>query len=280
MDKMIKTAICQMQTGDDKNANLDKAARMIKTAAQRASLLVLPEIFNAPYQTDLLPDYAEPIPGPTTEMLSQLARAYHLLLIGGSIPEIDDSGKIYNSSCIFAPDGKIIGRHRKLHLFDIHIPDQIVFKESDVFTAGEDLQTLEYDGLTFSVMICYDIRFPELARQAALNGANIIIVPAAFNLTTGPAHWEILMRTRALDNQVFLMAASPARNPSASYQAWGHSMVVDPWGKIIAEGGTGEEIIYAEIDLAQLGKVRSELPLLQHRRPELYRRISRKESGS
>jgi predicted amidohydrolase len=280
MGKIVNTAICQMQTCHDKSANLDKAARMIKNAAIKADLIVLPEIFNAPYQTDLLPDYAEPVPGPTTAMLSELAREYQILLVGGSIPEIDASGKIYNSSCIFAPDGKMIACHRKLHLFDIKIPDQIIFKESDVFTAGEDLQTFAHDGLLFSVMICYDIRFPELARQAALNGASIIIIPAAFNLTTGPAHWEILMRTRALDNQVFLVAASPARNPSASYQAWGHSMIVDPWGSIIAEGGIAEEIIYAEIDLAQLRKVREELPLLQHRRPELYRKISRKELNS
>jgi len=276
MDKIIHTAICQMQTGYDKSANLDKAAQMIKTAAKQARLLVLPEIFNAPYQTDLLPDYAETIPGPTTEVLSELAKEHQILLVGGSIAEIDANGKIYNSSCIFAPDGKMIGCHRKLHLFDIRIPKQIVFKESDVFTAGEDLHIFFYDGLSFPLLICYDIRFPELARQAALNGASIIIVPAAFNLTTGPAHWELLMRTRALDNQVFLAAASPARNPSASYQAWGHSMVVDPWGNIMAEAGTEEEIIYAKIDLEHLQKVRSELPLLQHRRPQLYQKISRK----
>ena len=277
MDKTIHTAICQMQTGYDKSANLDKAAQMIKEAAQYADWLVLPEMFNAPYQTDLLPDYAEPIPGPTTAMLSALAKEHQILLVGGSIAEIDNQGKIYNSSCVFAPDGKMIGCHRKLHLFDINIPGQIVFKESDVFTAGEDLPTFEYEGISFSVLICYDIRFPELARQAALSGASIIIVPAAFNLTTGPAHWEILMRTRALDNQVFLVAASPARNLSASYQAWGHSMVVDPWGNIMAEGGTAEEIIYAGIDLKYLQKVRSELPLLHQRRPQLYRKINRKE---
>lgn len=277
MDRIIDTAICQMQTGKDKNANLDKAAQMIKAAAKKANLLILPEIFNAPYQTDLLPDYAEPVPGPTTKMLSELAREQQVLLVGGSIAEIDADGKIYNSSCIFAPDGKMIGCHRKLHLFDIHIPDQIVFKESDVFTAGHDLQTFTCDELTFTVMICYDIRFPELARQAALSGSNLIIIPAAFNLTTGPAHWELLMRTRALDNQMFLAAASPARNPAASYQAWGHSLIVDPWGTILAEAGTGEEIIYARIDLEKLAKVRAELPLLQHRRPELYRKIRRKE---
>lgn len=277
MDRIIDTAICQMLAGKDKNANLEKAAKMIKAAAKKANLLILPEIFNAPYQTDLLQDYAEPVPGPTTKMLSEQAREQQILLVGGSIPEITANGNIYNSSCVFAPDGTMIGCHRKLHLFDIHVPEQIFFKESDVFTPGEDLQTFTYEGMSFTVMICYDIRFPELARQAALNGSGLIIVPAAFNLTTGPAHWEILMRTRALDNQVFLAAASPARNPAASYQAWGHSLIVDPWGTILAEAGTGEEIIYARIDLEKLAKVRTELPLLQHRRPELYRNISRKE---
>ncbi len=277
MDGTIDTAICQMMTGQDKEANLEKARQMIKSAALKARLVILPEIFNAPYQTDLLPAYAEPVPGPTTKILSALAQELQILLVGGSIPELAENGNIYNSSCIFAPDGTMLGCHRKLHLFDIHIPEQIFFKESDVFTPGEDLQTFTYDGFSFSVIICYDIRFPELARQAALDGSSLIIVPAAFNLTTGPAHWEILMRTRALDNQVFLAAASPARNPTASYQAWGHSLMVDPWGTILAEAGTGEEIIYARIDLEKLSKVRAELPLLQHRRPELYHKISRKE---
>jgi len=280
MEHALQTAICQMQVGNDKAANLEKAAQMIKEASKKANLLVLPEIFNIPYQNDLMVQYAEPIPGPTTDMLAALAKELQILLVGGSIAEIDTNGNIYNSSCVFAPNGKIIGHHRKLHLFDIQIPGQIVFKESDVFTAGEELQTIEYEGLSFTVMICYDIRFPELARQAALNGAQIIVVPAAFNLTTGPAHWELLMRCRAIDNQLFIIAASPARNPAASYQAWGHSMIVDPWGRILVEGGTQEEIIYAEIDLAQLQKVRQELPLLQHRRPELYQKISRRELKS
>lgn len=280
MDKIIRAAICQMQVGYDRQANLDRAARMIAAAAGKTDLLVLPEIFNAPYQTDLLAEYAEPIPGPTTAVLSELAAKYELLLVGGSIPECGERGHIYNTSCVFAPDGKMLGYHRKLHLFDIDIPGSIVFKESDVFTPGNELQTFKYDDIAFTVIICYDIRFPELTRQAALDGADIIIVPAAFNLTTGPAHWEILMRTRALDNQVFLLAASPARNPGATYQAWGHSMVVDPWGTVLAEGGTGEETIYAELDLEKLRQVRQELPLLRHRRPQLYDKISGKGAGA
>ena len=270
MEHALPTAICQMQVGSDKAANLEKAAQMIKEASKKARLLVLPEIFNAPYQTDLLAQYAEPIPGPTTDMLAALAKELQILLVGGSIAEIDTNGNIYNSSCVFAPNGKIIGHHRKLHLFDIQIPGQIVFKESDVFTAGEELQTIEYNGLSFTVIICYDIRFPELARMAALKGAQMLVIPAAFNHTTGPAHWELLMRTRAIDNQLFVVAASPALNPEASYKAWGHSLVADPWGTVISEGGSGEETIYAELDWTMVDKVRRELPLLKHRRTDIY----------
>ncbi len=271
MSKVLKTAICQMQVGADKAANLYKAGRMIKDASQHAELIVLPEIFNAPYQTDLLAQYAEVIPGPTTEFLSSQARENKVLLAGGSIAEIDAAGKIYNTSCIFDEAGRIIAQHRKAHLFDIDIPGQIVFKESDVFSAGDRVTMIQHNNLCFSVLICYDIRFPELARSATLAGAQILVVPAAFNLTTGPAHWELLMRSRAVDNQVFVIAASPARNPEASYQAWGHSMAVDPWGNIITMALAEEEILYADIDLSLVEKVRRELPVLQHRRPEIYK---------
>ena len=120
-------------------------------------------------------------------------------------------------------------------------------------------------------MICYDCRFPELSRAAALEGAELLVIPAAFNTTTGPAHWKLLMRCRAVDNQLFVVAASPARNPSASYQAWGHSLVVDPWGDILQEAGSGEEIIHARLDFSRLEQVRQELPLLRQRRKDLYR---------
>lgn len=270
MNKVITIAICQMQVVADKAANLAKAGQMIQVASKQAQLVILPEIFNAPYQTDRLAQNAEPIPGPTTDFLAAQARESQVLLIGGSIAEINSDGKIYNTSCVFDDTGKLIGQHRKLHLFDINIPSKIVFKESDVFTAGDQLGIISHNGLNIAVLICYDIRFPELARKATLAGAQMLVVPAAFNMTTGPAHWELLMRTRAIDNQLFVIAASPARNPQSSYQVWGHSMAVDPWGRIISQGATEEEIIYADLDLSLLDKVRRELPVLKNRRPELY----------
>ena len=272
MLEKLKLAICQMQVSDCKPDNLHKAGEMIaKAASSGAQMVVLPEMFNAPYQTDRLADYAESYPGLSTNFLSDLARQNKVLLVGGSIPEKDVQGRVYNCSYIFDEQGSMIGKHRKMHLFDIDIPGQIYFKESEVFTAGDKLQLISYHGLVAAVIICYDIRFPELARQAALEGAQMLIIPAAFNHTTGPAHWELLMRTRAIDNQIFVVAASPAFNPAASYHAWGHSMVVDPWGTVISEGGSGEETIYAEIDLDLIAKVRQQLPLLKHRRTDIYK---------
>lgn len=269
--KNLKIAICQMNVGSDKNANLGKASQMIGMAAgQGAEVIVLPEIFNSPYQTDLFPLYAEPFPGPSTNFLAAAAKKYGVCLIGGSIVEQDSDGLIYNSSFVFDEQGNFLARHRKVHLFDIDITGKISFRESDTLAAGDAITMFNYKSIGFGLMICYDCRFPELARAAVLEGAKIFIIPAAFNLTTGPAHWELLMRSRAVDNQVFIAAASPARNPAASYQAWGHSMVVDPWGTIIQEAGINEEIVFAELDFSRLERVRQELPVLKQRRTDVY----------
>ncbi len=271
MRENLKVALCQMRVESDKIDNLNHAREMVCKAAQRgARLIVLPEIFNGPYHTEMMAENAESFLGPTTALLAELAHNNKIILVGGSIPEKDTDGKIYNTSYIFDQEGELIGKHRKMHLFDIDIPDQISFKESQVLSAGNSLQIIRHKDLVFAVIICYDIRFPELARLAALEGAQLLIVPAAFNTTTGPAHWDLLMRSRAADNQLFVLACSPARNTEAGYQAWGHSMVVDPWGRVMSEGDIGEEIIEAELDFSIVDKVRRELPLLQHRRTDVY----------
>jgi len=271
MRENLKFALCQISVSSNKIENLSHAREIVDKASQRgARLIVLPEIFNAPYSPQGMAENAEIFPGPSTELLSELACHNKVILVGGSIPEKDTDGKIYNTSYIFGQQGELIGKHRKIHLFDIDLPDQISFKESQVLSAGESLQIIRHQDFVFAVIICYDIRFPELARLAALEGAKLLIVPAAFNTTTGPAHWDLLMRSRAVDNQLFVMACSPARNTEASYHAWGHSLVVDPWGKVISEGGIGEEIVEGELDFSIVDKVRRELPVLQHRRTDIY----------
>lgn len=271
MNSKITVAICQMRVEADKAADLKKARRMIEESAQMgAEMVVLPEIFNGPYDTGLFAEFAETFPGPSTQFLADCARENNVLLIGGSIAEKDEYNHIYNTSFIFDQTGTLIGKHRKIHLFDIDVPGRITFKESSVLSPGNALTVINTDDLCLGVMICYDIRFPELSRAVALEGAQILVVPAAFNTTTGPAHWEITMRSRAVDNQLFVIAASPARNPEASYQAWGHSLLIDPWGNILDQADENEKILIAQLNLTEINRIRSELPLLQHRRTDIY----------
>lgn len=267
---MMKIGICQIEVGDDKDKNIEKAENMIKEAADNGSdIVVLPEMFNCPYENKYFPLFAETYPGKTTDTLANLSRKLGIYIIGGSIPEKDDN-TIYNTSYIFDREGKLIGKHRKMHLFDIDVENGIKFKESDTLGFGQDITVVDTEYCKIGVAICYDMRFPELLRLMTLYGAEVIIVPAAFNMTTGPAHWKLLARARALDNQVYFVAASPSRNMNASYHAYGHSIIVNPWGTILKEADEKECIIYGDIDLDMVQKVRRELPLLKHRRTDIY----------
>jgi omega-amidase len=271
LDKSFKVAICQMLVVDDKNANIEKAVHLIgKSALAGADLVVLPEMFNCPYENDKFPIYAENRgDSETLKAVSAAARQHDVYLVAGSIPE-QDQDKIYNTSFIINPQGKMIGYYRKLHLFDVDVPDEITFKESDTINAGDKLTVLDTDQAKIGVTICYDIRFPELSRLMALEGVELMVLPGAFNMTTGPAHWKTLIKCRAIDNQFFLAAASPARDTSAYYVAYGHSIIVDPWGEVLAEAGIDEEIIYADIQLGRIKDVRGQIPVLDNRRLDIY----------
>jgi omega-amidase len=271
MYKSFKLAVCQMKVVDDKIENLKRAFELVnESAGNGAELVVLPEMFNCPYDNQKFIEYAEECSNsPTLEKMRAAAQENQIYLVAGSIPELDN-GKIYNTSFIFNPKGDIIGSHRKLHLFDINVPNNITFIESDTLTPGSEITILDTDLTRLGVVICYDIRFPELIRLMAMEGMELLVVPGAFNMTTGPAHWKTLIRSRAIDNQIFLAAASPARDDAASYITYGHSMIADPWGEVLAEAGDGEEIIYADIQLKKIDKVRMELPVLHNRREDVY----------
>jgi predicted amidohydrolase len=254
----------------NKASNLAKAEVMIREAASGGGqVIALPEIFNCPYSNQYFRDFAEDTNGLTVSLLSSLAKELGILLIGGSIPEIDGD-KIYNTSFVFNRQGDIIGRHRKTHLFDINLKGGISMKESDTFAAGDSMTVIDTEYGKIGIAICYDIRFPELIRNMTLAGAKLILIPAAFSVTTGSAHWDITMRLRAVDNQVFLAAISPARNLEGPYQAYGHSCLVTPWGDFSAKTDHRESIVYSEVDFDYVDAIREQLPLLQHRRPELY----------
>jgi omega-amidase len=271
MKNHFKLAVCQIHVVDNKDLNLNKAVNMIESAARnKADMVLLPEMFNCPYDNSKFVEYAESRKNSRTlKSISSAAERAGIYVIAGSIPELEN-GKLYNSSFIFDRMGKIIGVHRKMHLFDIDVPGEITFKESETLTAGNEITVVDTELCRIGVIICYDIRFPELLRLMVDKGAELVAVPGAFNMTTGPAHWEPLMKVRAVDNQVYVAAASPARNESLSYVAYGNSMVVDPWGDIISRAGADEKIIYADIDLSRVESVRNELPLLKNRRKDIY----------
>lgn len=267
----LKIAAVQMKVSDDKARNLQTAARSIaRLASQGADLIVLPEMFLCPYQTDLFHTYAEPAAGPAVNQLAHLAAKNHIWLVAGSIPERDSDGRVYNTSFVFDRDGRQIAAHRKAHLFDVDIKGGQYFKESDTLTPGQAATTFQTEYGPIGLCICYDFRFPELARRMVLDGAKLLLVPGAFNQTTGPAHWEVLFRSRAIDNQTYTLGCAPARNPDATYQSWGHSILVGPWGNVIRQLGQTPGSFLETIDLSLVDKVRRELPLLLHRRTEIY----------
>lgn len=268
-------AVIQMKVSNEKEKNIKKAEEMIKKAIGNSkldikiNLVILPEMFNCPYQAELFPQYAETEDGYTCEQLARIAEENNIYLLGGSISEKSDNN-IYNTSYLFSNKGKKIGKHRKIHLFDIDIEGGQKFKESDTLTAGSKIAVIDTPFAKIGLIICYDIRFPELSRLLVEKGAEIILVPGAFNMTTGPAHWEILFRTRALDNQVFMIGAAPACNEDSSYLSYGNSIIVDPWGRVLNRLGAGEGLLIETLNMGLLTKIREELPLLKHRRRDLY----------
>uniref|UniRef100_A0A7C1J823 Carbon-nitrogen hydrolase family protein n=1 Tax=Ammonifex degensii TaxID=42838 RepID=A0A7C1J823_9THEO len=256
-------AICQLKVGPDKRENLARAQEFIHRAArQGAKVVVLPEMFVCPYVAELFPSYAESYPGgEALQMLSRTARAAGVYLVGGSIPEREGE-RLYNASFVFDPAGKLIARHRKVHLFDVDLPGGFSFRESATLTPGRGFTVFSTDFGTVGLAICFDIRFPAFFQAMARHGAEVIVVPGAFNLVTGPAHWELLLRARAVDNQVYTVGAAPARNPASAYVAFGHSMVVSPWAEVVARAGPQETILLAEIDRQYVRNVRQKLRLL------------------
>lgn len=267
----IKIAAIQMSTVADKMENV----RTVKTYLEKIKdenpdFVILPEMFCCPYQTENFPIYAEKEGGPVWQQLSGYAKQYGIYLIGGSMPEKDAEGNVYNTSYIFDREGKQIGKHRKVHLFDIDVKGGQTFKESDTLTAGDSDTVFDTEFGKMGVMLCFDIRFPELSRMMVNDGAKVIFVPAAFNMTTGPAHWELSFRTRALDNQIYMVGCAPARDVSAGYISWGHSIVTDPWGRVTGMLDENEGILLAELDMDYEEQVREELPLLKSRRKDIY----------
>jgi len=268
--KGFKIAVCQVMVHPQKEKNLKNAEKTIDAAAKnKVDLIIFPEMFNTPYDSEIFYENAEKFPGETANLLSALADKYSVYIIGGSIPE-KDKNHTFNTSFVFDRNGALIAKHRKIHLFDVDIKGGQKFRESDSIYPGDRVTVFDTEYCRVGLCICYDIRFPELFIKMTELDVKLIVIPAAFNMTTGPAHWKLLTRARALDCQSFLAAAAPARNESLNYISYGHSLITDPWGKIIASAGFREKIIYKKIDLDLVDSIRKQLPVLHHKRRDIY----------
>ncbi|CAN0918435.1 Omega-amidase, chloroplastic [Linum grandiflorum] len=270
--------LCQLAVTADKQLNIEHARKAIEEASKKgAKLVVLPEIWNSPYSNASFPFYAEDIDAggdasPSTAMLSEVAQRLNITIVGGSIPE-RSGDRLYNTCCVFDAHGKLLAKHRKIHLFDIDIPGKITFIESETLTAGDTPTIVDTEVGRIGIGICYDIRFQELAVIYAARGAHLICYPGAFNMTTGPLHWELLQRARAADNQLYVATCSPARDEGAGYVAWGHSSLVGPFGEVLATTEHEEAIIITEIDYSLIDQRRTFLPLSKQRRGDLYQLV-------
>ena len=264
----MRVALIQMPVTASKRENIETACRKLREA-KGADVAVLPEMFCCPYENACFRPYGEEDGGEAQRALSAQAAELGMYVVGGSLPELAE-GNVYNTSYAWDRQGRRLAKHRKVHLFDIDVEGGQHFRESDTLSPGDAVTTFETEFGTMGLCICFDFRFEELARCMCLRGARCLFVPAAFNMTTGPAHWELMFRQRAVDNQCFTVGVSPARDAAASYTAYGHSMAVDPWGTVLCQAGAGEETLYVDLDLTRIESVRRQLPILSARRTDLY----------
>ena len=265
--KFIAAAV-QMLASDNKQANLRAAEEKIRQAAARgAKLVALPEVFNWRGDKAEEKKNAESIPGPTSDSMARLGRELRIYLLAGSLlEEIPGDKRSYNTSLFFGPDGKELARYRKIHLFDVQIERGVSTLESETRQPGAEVVVADTEFCRMGLTICYDLRFSELYRALSGKGAQVILVPSAFTALTGEAHWEPLLRARAIENQTYVIAPDQVGHNPKSFATYGNSMIVDPWGRVLARAPDMPAVIFAEIDLAYLAKVRQELPALTHRK--------------
>lgn len=267
----VKIAQIQAHVYEEKEKNMEELERNLERIKdENIDLVTLGEMFNCPYQTPCFPVYGEMERGETWQKLSALAKKYQIYLSAGSVPEKDKEGHVYNTAYVFERQGNQIAKHRKVHLFDIAVKDGQCYQESATLTAGDQITVFDTEFGKMGICICFDCRFPEIVRLMTLRGARMILVPAAFNMTTGPAHWELMFRGRAVDNQCYMIGTSDARDEQAGYISWGHSLVVSPWGDVVTQMDEKPGIQITEIDLDRVDAIREQLPLLSARRTDLY----------
>jgi len=261
-------AAIQMTTTSDKAANLEKAEGLIRLAAARgARLIALPEVFNWRGKRAEEAAAAETLEGPSLTLMGGLARELEINLLAGSVTEhVPGQGRRYNTSVLFGPDGARLAVYRKIHLFDVDLPGRVTIKESDAKIPGEEVVTASTKLGTVGLSICYDLRFPELYRRLAFAGARLLTIPSAFTFPTGEAHWDTLIRARAIEDQCYVLAPAQFGPNVHGFSDYGNSMIVDPWGRVLARASDQEGVVIAPLDMEYLERVRRELPSLAHAR--------------
>jgi deaminated glutathione amidase len=273
MSGTLRVACVQLTSGVDKAANLEKAEPLVaKAAAAGADVVVLPEKWNAIGNPETLHAAAETLAGgESVEAMARWARSYGITVVGGSITERRDGReKLSNTSIVYDPQGSIVGVYRKIHMFDVEVGGH-VYRESDAEEPGDEPVVVEAEGWRTGLTVCYDVRFPELYRILALDGAELVTVPAHFTLYTGKDHWELLLRARAVENQYYVAAAAQIGETLPGRLSYGRSLVADPWGTVIAMAPDEETVIVAELERRRLEEVRAKLPSLASRQARAYR---------
>src|SRR4029453_17153840 len=266
----MRVAVCQMRSGAEAASNIAAAQSLLREAAEGgADLAILPEFFPYLGPESRIKEVAESVPGgPATQMLAEVAAQQGLWVVGGSVPE-RDGDRLFNTSPLFDRAGELVARYRKIHLFDVDLEGQPPFRESATFEAGTELAPHPTEAVRVGLAICYDLRFPELFRGLMTLGAELLVLPAQFQHQTGVAHWEVLLRARAIENQCFLAAAAQwgEFGEPATRRSYGRSMLVGPWGDVLVEAPEeGSGVWSADVDPAELRRVRTLLPALEHRR--------------
>jgi deaminated glutathione amidase len=267
----VRAAVVQLNSTGDKARNLERAERLVRAAAaDGAELVALPEKWNLLASGEELAAGAEPLDGPSLAAARSWARGLGINLLAGSIAErVEEGERAFNTSVLIGPDGEDLAVYRKIHMFDVEAGG-VAYRESEHEQPGEEIVSAPVDGVELGLTVCYDLRFPELYRILAVRGARLIAVPSAFTTATGRDHWEVLLRARAIEDQVFVIAPNQVGEAPPHYSSWGHSAIVDPWGVVLAVAPDEECFVAAEIDLAAQEQTREQLPSLANRRGQAY----------
>jgi predicted amidohydrolase len=268
----MRAAAVQLNSTDDKDRNIEVAERLVRdAAADGCDLVCLPERWNLLGDSETIRHGAEDLDGPTLTAARGWARELEIHLIAGSIAErLEGHERVFNTSVLIDPEGEDVAVYRKIHMFDV-VVEGVTYRESDHDEPGDEVVSASLGELELGMTVCYDLRFPELYRILAVRGARVIAIPSAFTAPTGRAHWEILIRARAIENQVFVIAPDQVGKAPPHFESFGHSAIVDPWGTVLAIAPEGECFVAADLDLERQEEVRDQLPALANRRPQAYR---------